>query len=150
MLGAKESMNSNFTEEGFIKAYSSFIKEFESMPSKPLFILVTPIYSAASVVNSDKSKPFKLNELDGTNFETDNYPHLVQTRKTDMAIQVVKVAEANKIPFENVVDSEKLLKADNQNTMNDTIHPNEHGYGILAQELYMRLAMSRNLKQRVM
>jgi lysophospholipase L1-like esterase len=102
------------------------------------------------VVNSDKSKPFKLNELDGTNFETDNYPHLVQTRKTDMAIQVVKVAEANKIPFENVVDSEKLLKADNQNTMNDTIHPNEHGYGILAQELYMRLAMSRNLKQRVM
>lgn len=39
---------------------------------------------------------------------------------------------------------------DNQNTMNDTIHPNEHGYGALAQELYMRIALSKNLKQRVM
>ena len=64
MLGAKESLNQKkFTPESFISAYTSFIKEFENMPSKPLFILVTPIYSAASVVADNK--PFMLNELDG-------------------------------------------------------------------------------------
>jgi len=34
--------------------------------------------------------------------------------------------------------------------MDDAIHPNEIGYGALAQELYMRLANSAPLKQRIM
>jgi hypothetical protein len=33
--------------------------------------------------------------------------------------------------------------------MADPIHPNEHGYGVLAQEIYMRLAFSHPLKQRI-
>jgi hypothetical protein len=33
--------------------------------------------------------------------------------------------------------------------MADTIHPNDHGYGVLAQEIYMRLAYSDQLKQRI-
>ena len=33
--------------------------------------------------------------------------------------------------------------------MVDAIHPNVAGYGILAQELYMRLAFSQQLKQKV-
>lgn len=40
------------------------------MPSKPLFILVTPIYSAASVLAVNK--PFMLNELDGSEFIASN------------------------------------------------------------------------------
>lgn len=67
-----------------------------------------------------------------------------------MPLLVAKVAEATQIPFENIVDSEKVIKLDNSNSMNDTIHPNEHGYGALAQEIYMKLAMSQKLKQRVM
>jgi len=51
--------------------------------------------------------------------------------------------------MENLIDTEELLKMKNKNTMSDTIHPNEHGYGILAQELYMKLALNRNLKDKV-
>ena len=29
------------------------------------------------------------------------------------------------------------------------IHPNEHGYGVLAQEIFMRLAYSPKLKKRI-
>jgi lysophospholipase L1-like esterase len=42
--------------------------------------------------------------------------------------------------MDNVIDTEKLLKMQNKGTMADTIHPNQLGYGILAQEIYMRLA----------
>lgn len=143
MLGAKESMNKEkFTPESFVQAYSTFIKEFETMTSKPLFLLVTPIYSAASVL-AQKDKPFFLNELDGAEFIAKGSSlRDWDLRGLDMARLISKVAEQNGIPAENVVDSEKILKMDNDNTMNDTIHPNEHGYGVLAQELYMKLAMS--------
>jgi lysophospholipase L1-like esterase len=60
-----------------------------------------------------------------------------------------QVAQNTGIPLENYIDSEKLIKMDNTNTMYDQIHPNEHGYGVLAQELYMRLALSPTLKKRV-
>ena len=55
----------------------------------------------------------------------------------------------NNIPLENFIDTEKLLKIDNKDTMADAIHPNQHGYGVLAQELYMRFAFSQNLKERI-
>lgn len=51
--------------------------------------------------------------------------------------------------MENIIDTENLLKMQNNKTMSDTIHPNEHGYGVLAQELYMKLALNKNLKERI-
>ena len=59
---------------------------------------------------------------------------------------VQKVAKINKIPQKNVIDSERLLRFENSNTMLSEINPNEHGYGVLAQELYERLAFSPELK----
>ena len=53
------------------------------------------------------------------------------------------------IPMDNVIDTEKLLKMQNKDTMADVIHPNQHGYGILAQEIYMRLAYNKELKERI-
>lgn len=51
--------------------------------------------------------------------------------------------------MDNVIDTEKLIKMQNKNTMADSIHPNEKGYGILAQEIYMRLAYNKELKERI-
>ena len=48
-----------------------------------------------------------------------------------------------------MIDAEDLLKIRNNDTMSDTIHLNEKGSGILAQEIYMRLAFARNLKSRI-
>ena len=58
-----------------------------------------------------------------------------------MSVLVAKVAEAAGIPVENIVDSENNIKV-SKDTMADAIHPNLHGYGILALELYMKLAFS--------
>lgn len=149
MIGAKESLNKQtFNADAFIQGYSSFIKEMQSLPSGPLFILVTPIYSSQSLADGDW-KPFKLNELDGPNFLT--LDRSWQNAKTDISILVAKVAEANGIPFQNVVDSESVVKVDSlaETAMADAIHPNERGYGRLAQEIYMRLAFSEQLKTRV-
>jgi len=69
--------------------------------------------------------------------------------QTDLASLVTKVAEDNKIPMDDFIDSEKIIKFENTGTMLTEIHPNEHGYGVLAQELYMRLAFSPKIKQRI-
>lgn len=55
MLGAKESMNTkNFTPDAFVAAYSNFIKEMKSLPSKPLFFLITPIYYSKTILKNGK------------------------------------------------------------------------------------------------
>ena len=51
--------------------------------------------------------------------------------------------------MDNIIETEKLIKQDNKNVMFDTIHPNDHGYGVLAQEIYMRLAFNKDLKERI-
>jgi hypothetical protein len=51
--------------------------------------------------------------------------------------------------MDDYIDSEKLIKFDNKGAMLSEIHPNEHGYGILAQELYMRLAFSPKIKKMI-
>ena len=64
MLGAKESLDQKrFTPEDFSKTYSAFIKEMQSLPSKPEMILISPVYSAKTVLAANES--FKMNELDG-------------------------------------------------------------------------------------
>jgi lysophospholipase L1-like esterase len=62
---------------------------------------------------------------------------------------VSKVGINAGIPMDNVIDTEKLIKMQNKNTMADSIHPNEKGYGILAQEIYMKLAYNKELKERI-
>lgn len=47
MLGAKESMNIQaFSPKAFEDAYKSFIAEMEGLPSKPMFFIIGPNYSA--------------------------------------------------------------------------------------------------------
>lgn len=55
----------------------------------------------------------------------------------------------NFVKFDNVIDSESLLKEQNSGAMADVIHPNEKGYGILAQEIYNRLALSPSLNSKI-
>ena len=51
MLGAKESLDdTRFSPEDFTKVYSGFIQEMKSMKSNPEMILVSPIYSAKTVL----------------------------------------------------------------------------------------------------
>ena len=51
MLGAKESMHEgNFTPEGFVQTYNAFVREMKSLPSSPDVMLISPIYSASSVL----------------------------------------------------------------------------------------------------
>jgi len=52
--------------------------------------------------------------------------------QTDVGSLVSQVAQNTNIPVENRIDSENLIKMDNKNTMADPIHPNDHGYGVLA------------------
>lgn len=111
-------------------------------------MLVSPIYSASSIIATQK--PFKLNQLDNKQFliQKTTLPDW-DYAQTDIANLVSKVAEKNKLPSENFIDSEQVIKFDNANTMASEIHPNEHGYGVLAQELYMRLAFSPKIKQKI-
>jgi lysophospholipase L1-like esterase len=53
---------------------------------------------------------------------------------------IAKIASNTGIPWENVIDSDKFIRKDSM--MIDGIHPNEQGYGVLAPEIYMRLAFS--------
>lgn len=48
--------------------------------------------------------------------------------------------------MDDYIDSEKLIKFNNKDTMLGEITPNEHGYAVLAQELYMRLSFSPKIK----
>jgi hypothetical protein len=60
MLGAKESMNEgNFTPDGFVQTYNAFVKEMKSLPSRPFVMLISPIYTASSIIATQK--PFTLN-----------------------------------------------------------------------------------------
>lgn len=69
--------------------------------------------------------------------------------QTDMYSLVTQVVLKSNISFDSFIDSERILKEQNTNTMNDVIHPNDKGYGILAQEIYMRFANSKNLKNKI-
>ena len=63
MMGGKESINvENFTPEEFVNGYSGFISTLQNMTSKPNIMLISPIYSAATVFSS--KQPFKLNSMD--------------------------------------------------------------------------------------
>ena len=67
MLGAKESMSTKtFTPDLFISKYQGFIKEMRDTFPNVQFILVTPIYSMASVLT--QAQPFRLNQLDLKDF----------------------------------------------------------------------------------
>jgi len=58
MIGGKDSFQKkNFTGDAFVEKYTAFVKELQSMPSSPQIMLLTPIYSAASVI-AEKNKPF--------------------------------------------------------------------------------------------
>jgi len=59
---------------------------------------------------------------------------------------VAKVANQTGIPWQNVIDTEKVIKRDGSMAA-DGIHINEAGNGALAQEIYMRLAFSEPLKK---
>ena len=60
-----------------------------------------------------------------------------------------KIALKNFIKMDNFIDSEDLLKEKNTGTMADVIHPNDKGYGILAQEIYNRFAFSPTLNAKI-
>lgn len=63
MIGGKDSFQvNNFTSEEFIEKYSAFINETQSMPSAPYMVLVTPSYSAASVI-AQRDKPFMFSPI---------------------------------------------------------------------------------------
>jgi len=71
MLGAKESLNEDdFTPSGFVQTYNAFVKDMKSLSSHPQMMLVSPVYSASSIVATQK--PFKLNWLDTKQFLVQN------------------------------------------------------------------------------
>lgn len=150
MLGAKESLDQKrFTPEDFSKTYTAFIKEMQGLPSKPEIVLISPVYSSKTVLASNES--FKMNELDGGMFEVQKanlaqWPHA----KVDMSALVAKIGYQAGIPKEHIIDSERHVQIfTSTNAMVDAIHPNAVGYGALAQEIYMRLALSAPLKTRI-
>jgi len=150
MIGGKDSMYyKNFTPEGFVQQYTNFIKEMQAMPSSPNVLIVSPIYTASSVL-AQKDKPFMYMGIYDKPYDVSQIPVSTWSfAQTDVGSLVEEVAKNTNIPLENYIDSEKLIKMDNSNTMFDQIHPNEHGYGVLAQELYMKMAMSPSLKKRI-
>lgn len=111
-------------------------------------MFISPIYTASGIIAAQK--PFKLNQLDTKQFMVQNtsLPDW-EFAQTDITNLVTKVAEQNNVTMQNFIDSEKLIKFDNKGAMLSEIHPNEHGYGLLAQELYMRLAFSPKIKQMI-
>jgi len=150
MLGAKESLDQKrFSPEDFSTTYTAFIKEMQGLPSKPEVLLVSPVYSAKTVLAANE--PFRLNELDGGDFEVQDsklaaWPHA----KVDMSSLVAKIGRQAGIPEEQIVDAERHVRFFTAgNAMADAIHPNEVGYGALAQELYMRLATAAPLQTRI-
>jgi hypothetical protein len=51
MIGGKDSFaQKNFTANSFVDQYTSFVKELQGMKSSPYIMLLTPIYTAASVL----------------------------------------------------------------------------------------------------
>jgi hypothetical protein len=51
MLGGKESLDkTKFTPDDFTKAYTGFIQEMKALKSNPEIVLISPIYSAKSVL----------------------------------------------------------------------------------------------------
>jgi hypothetical protein len=67
-----------------------------------------------------------------------------------MPALVAKTGLQAGIPLEQIIDSERYVRVFTpQNAMVDAIHPNQVGYGALAQEIYMRLALSTPLKARI-
>lgn len=63
-----------------------------------------------------------------------------------MANLVRKIAQVTSIPEEQIVDSERLLKVDNEDTMVSEILPNHHGNAVLAQEVYEKMAFAPAIK----
>lgn len=47
----------NFTPDGFVQKYTQFVKDMQNMPSAPYIMLVSPIYTASSVI-AQKSSNF--------------------------------------------------------------------------------------------
>ena len=102
------------------------------MPSAPYVMLISPTYTASSVIaQKDKNfmfapiydKPFNIAQL-----PVNQWSHA----QTDVSSLIAQVAKNTSVPMENFIDSEKLIKMDNKDTMFDQIHPNEHGHGVLA------------------
>lgn len=97
MLGAKESLNKKaFTPEAYVQAYTNFLKEMEGLPSKPLLFILEPVYGAKRLLA--KKKAFKLNQLDGQNFDTEhlkNWEH----NSSDIRLLNYQVAEKMKLPY---------------------------------------------------
>lgn len=90
-----------------------------------------------------------MNELDGEKFNVKKYSLVDWKGKdSDMVGLVEKVALQNDIPWDHVIDSERYIIAFQQGTMADSIHPDEKGYGNLAQEIYMRMSYSTNFMLR--
>ena len=109
-------------------------------------ILISLIYSSKIVLSQNAT--FRLNELDGVDYDL-HKTNLAQwpQANVDMSSLIQKIGVQAGIPKDNIIDSERYIKYYSiKNSMVDAIHPNEVGYGALAQEIYMRLAFSPSLK----
>lgn len=101
-----------------------------------------------------------MNELDGEKFHVDNNTALLQWSHNSNSLPslIRELAVKHGMPFDHVIDSEKCLLGDDkkpwldkkryEDFMADAIHPSEKGYGMLAQEIYNRMAYSNSYLKR--
>jgi hypothetical protein len=139
-LGGMDTIVKNFSRDQWVENYIKLVKEVQSMPSKPMVFLMVSSFDCSTIaLNADTANP----ELAAK--------ACAYKKGESMAAEVKKVAAQTGIPEHHIVDGYAMLRNPNRKESaisGDGTHPNERGYGELAQEFYMRMAFSPEFMER--
>ena len=137
----------NYTEQNFVASYVDYIKKVQSLPSRPMVMLMVPVFTCLDIPTTTWDQ-----DIQRLLFTTKlSCPNLDQ--QFDLQKVIYRVAKEAGIPDHHVVNVWKLLRLDpdvkiSEVFNSDHMHPNLKGMGMIAQEVFMKMSLSQQFLER--
>ena len=125
-----------FQSDKFVEDYVNFIKQVQALPTKPMVMLMVPVHTCLFTNHyKEDGRPFTV------------MGHCRPDQEVDLQRTIYKIANMTGIPDHHVVNAWKLLRLNphmqaSDALFSDDVHPNAKGFGMIAQEFYMKMSLS--------
>lgn len=140
-FGAVDQINNGFSRKEFVKDYLEFIEEVQNLPSKPMVLLMVPVFTCLfSGVDHEYSS---LTARSACKREQD----------LDLQQEIYEIANIRGIPEHHVINLWELLRLNphvksEDVFISDRMHPNRLGFSMIASEIYDKISHSKEFLER--
>ena len=141
-FGGMDTIQKTFTIDKFKNDYLDYIAEVKRMPTKPLIMMMTPVFTCRfSDIRKDEGHGHTLKN------------NCSVEQNLDLSPVIYQIAKESGIPDHHIIDAWSLLRLNPHIKAEDLLsaegmHPNHKGFGVLAQEFFMKMSLSPEFMDR--